>query len=568
MKKYLFTLIAVLTTIVSAAQTEAPAFPGAEGYGRYVTGGRGGEVRHVTTLEDDGKEGSLRWAVNGSAKKIVVFDVGGIIALTKELVFGDNTTIAGQTAPEPGITLRYYTVRPGANNIIRFIRFRRGEEKDVNDGADATWQRNKTGIVFDHCSFSWSIDEIASFYDNRNFTMQWCTIAEALTNAGHDKGAHGYGGIWGGKCASFHNNLIAHVQNRAPRLCGARYNWSGYDKTAYENSVVAERVDLRNNLIYNWGNGNGAYGGMGGYHNIVNNYYKAGPATKNKTRVFQCSTNASKDSNGALPDGLPGLYYINGNYVTAASTPENYDWQGVIQDSGDGVTVKSNGESTYLDSKGIYGPAGETVKIKLDNPIETGDITTHEATSAYQQVMACAGASLFRDEVDARYMQEALEGTATYTGSKTKQKGIVDVVADVNGYTEETFPKGAREAGFDADGDGMADVWEQANGGDLDPNAYTLDAEKKWYTNLEVYLNSLVEDIMKSGNEGGESNFTEYYPVCNKTETGISNIQHSAISHTEYYDLNGHRLSAPQKGVSIRVEFMANGKKKTSKVIK
>jgi hypothetical protein len=572
MKKKLLTLILLLTTMVAAAQTGAPAFPGAEGHGRYVTGGRSAngttKVYHVTNLDDSGN-GSLRWALNQSGPRTIVFDVAGVIELASNLKIPANTTIAGQTAPYPGITLRYYTVTNIGNNvIIRFIRVRRGQEKDVNDGADAIWQRQSTGIILDHCSFSWSIDEVASFYDNRNFTMQWCTIAEALTNAGHDKGAHGYGGIWGGKCASFHHNLIAHVQNRAPRLCGARYNWSGYDKTAYENSVVAERVDLRNNLIYNWGNGNGAYGGMGGYHNIVNNYYKAGPATKNKTRVFQCSTNASKDSNGALPDGLPGLYYINGNYVTAASTPENYDWQGVIQDSGDGVTVKSNGESTYLDSKGIYGPAGETVKIKLDNPIETGDITTHEATNAYQQVMACAGASLFRDEVDARYMQEALEGTATYTGSKTKQKGIVDVVADVNGYTEETFPKGAREAGFDADGDGMADAWEQANGGDLDPNAYTLDAEKKWYTNLEVYLNSLVEDIMKSGNEGGESNFTEYYPVCNKTETGISNIQHSAISHTEYYDLNGHRLSAPQKGISIRVELMANGQKKTTKVIK
>ncbi|MCR5579476.1 MAG: pectate lyase [Prevotella sp.] len=558
--------------MVATAQTGAPAFPGAEGHGRNVTGGRKADgttkVYHVTNLNDSGS-GSLRWALNQSGPRTIVFDVAGVIELASNLKIPANTTIAGQTAPYPGITLRYYTVTNIGNNvIIRFIRVRRGQERDVNDGADAIWQRNSTGIILDHCSFSWSIDEVASFYDNRNFTMQWCTIAEALTNAGHDKGAHGYGGIWGGKCASFHHNLIAHVQNRAPRLCGARYNWSGYDKTAYENSVVAERVDLRNNLIYNWGNGNGAYGGMGGYHNIVNNYYKAGPATKNKTRVFQCSTNASKDSNGALPDGLPGLYYINGNYVTAASSPENYDWKGVTQDSGDGVTVKSNGESTYLDSKGIYGPAGETVKIKLDSPIETGDITTHEATSAYQQVMACAGASLFRDEVDARYMQEALEGTATYTGSKTKQKGIVDVVADVNGYTEETFPTGAREADFDADGDGMADAWEQANGGDLDPNAYTLDAEKKWYTNLEVYLNSLVEDIMKTGNEGGESNFTEYYPVCNKTETGISNIQHSAISHTEYYDLNGHRLSAPQKGVSIRVEFMANGKKKTSKVIK
>ena len=572
MKNKLLTLILLLTTMVATAQTGAPAFPGAEGHGRYVTGGRKADgttkVYHVTNLNDSGS-GSLRWALSQSGPRTIVFDVAGVIALKSALSIPANTTIAGQTAPYPGITLRYYTVTNIGNNvIIRFIRVRRGQERDVNDGADAIWQRHSTGIILDHCSFSWSIDEVASFYDNRNFTMQWCTIAEALTNAGHDKGAHGYGGIWGGKCASFHHNLIAHVQNRAPRLCGARYNWSGYDKTAYENSVVAERVDLRNNLIYNWGNGNGAYGGMGGYHNIVNNYYKAGPATKNKTRVFQCSTNASKDSNGALPDGLPGLYYINGNYVTAASSPENYDWKGVTQDSGDGVTVKSNGESTYLDSKGIYGPAGETVKIKLDRPIETGDITTHEATSAYQQVMACAGASLFRDEIDARYMQEALDGTATYTGSKTKQKGIIDVVADVNGYTEETFPTGAREAGFDADGDGMADAWEQANGGDLDPNAYTLDAEKKWYTNLEVYLNSLVEDIMKSGNEGGESNFTEYYPVCNKTETGISNIQHSAISHTEYYDLNGHRLSAPQKGISIRVELMANGQKKTTKVIK
>lgn len=573
MKNKLLTLILLLTAMVATAQTGAPAFPGAEGHGRYVTGGRKADgttkVYHVTTLEDNSSSGSLRWALKQSGPRTIVFDVAGVIALKSALSIPANTTIAGQTAPYPGITLRYYTVTNIGNNvIIRFIRVRRGQERDVNDGADAIWQRYSTGIILDHCSFSWSIDEVASFYDNRNFTMQWCTIAEALTNAGHDKGAHGYGGIWGGKGASFHHNLIAHVQNRAPRLNGARYNWNGYDKTAYENSVVAERVDLRNNLIYNWGNGNGAYGGMGGYHNIVNNYYKAGPATKNKTRVFQCSTNASKDSNGKLPDGLPGLYYINGNYVAAASSPENYDWKGVTQDSGDGVTVKSNGESTYLDSKGIYGPAGETVKIKLDSPIETGDITTHEATSAYQQVMACAGASLFRDEIDARYMQEALDGTATYTGSKTKQKGIIDVVADVNGYTEETFPTGAREADFDADGDGMADAWEQANGGDLDPNAYTLDAEKKWYTNLEVYLNSLVEDIMKSGNEGGESNFTEYYPVCNKTETGISNIQQSAISHTEYYDLNGHRLSAPQKGISIRVELMANGQKKTTKVIK
>ena len=204
-----------------AMMAQAPAFPGAEGHGRYVTGGRGGEVRHVTTLIDDGKtstKGTLRWAVNGSAKKIVVFDVGGIIELTKDLDIGQNTTIAGQTAPAPGITLRYYTVRPKANNIIRFIRFRRGEEKNVNDGADATWQRETDGIIFDHCSFSWSIDELASFYDNTHFTMQWCTMGEALANPGHSKGEHSYGGIWGGKGVSFHHNFLCHMQNRAPRF--------------------------------------------------------------------------------------------------------------------------------------------------------------------------------------------------------------------------------------------------------------------------------------------------------------------------------------------------------------
>ena len=190
MIKKLFTILSIALFGVTAAQAQAPAFPGAEGHGRYVTGGRGGKVIHVTNLNDSGT-GSLRAAVSGSAKKIIVFDVGGVIALKSNLSIGANTTIAGQTAPTPGITLRYYTVRPDANNvIIRFIRIRRGEEKDVDDGADAIWTRERTGMILDHCSFSWSIDEIASFYDMNNYTMQWCTLGESLNDAGHGKGAH------------------------------------------------------------------------------------------------------------------------------------------------------------------------------------------------------------------------------------------------------------------------------------------------------------------------------------------------------------------------------------------
>lgn len=303
-KKLLMTTAMAASAIAVSAQ--APAFPGAEGHGRYVTGGREGKIVHVTNLNDSGT-GSFRSAVSGSSKKIVVFDVAGVIPLKSDISIGANTTIAGQTAPYPGITLRYYTVRPGANNVIRFIRVRRGQEKDVDDGADATWQRETTGIILDHCSFSWSIDEVASFYDNNNFTMQWCTVAESLNNAGHGKGAHGYGGIWGGKLASFHHNMIAHVTNRVPRFNGARYEWSGYTGNKlystynWKNSVQAENVDFRNCVMYNWGNSNGCYGGPGGGQiNIVNNYYKGGPSTPDSKakKVTEISVAADGNSEG------------------------------------------------------------------------------------------------------------------------------------------------------------------------------------------------------------------------------------------------------------------------------
>ena len=505
----------------------APAFPGAEGHGRYVTGGRGGEVRHVTNLNDKG-EGSLRAAVNGNNKKIVVFDISGIIALESDLVIGANTTIEGQTAPAPGITVRYRTVRPSDNNIIRFLRIRRGEEKDVNDGADATWQRQKDGIVLDHCSFSWSIDEIASFYDNQHFTMQWCTLGEALANPGHSKGEHSYGGIWGGKGASFHHNFLCHMQNRVPRFCGARYNWDKYDTEKYANSIQAEIVDFRNCVMYNWGGGNGCYGGTGGGNiNIVNNYYKAGPATNNKTRVTQISVATSSNASGSDFMGYCSRYYINGNYVTAAGNKaENYDWQGVIYDAGTSII---DGEHYIPDTKHMYGESikyrknskdEDCVIIKLDNEVETGKVTTHSAQNAYQQVLAYAGASLYRDDVDARYMKEAADGTTTYTGSAEKtgdgkaiahRPGIIDFVKDQGEYTLES---NGRPDNFDTDSDGMPDAWETANG--LDPQSndaaeYTLD-KHGFYTNVEVYCNSLVEEIMKAENDNADSRVDEYYP--------------------------------------------------------
>ena len=584
MKKIALLFMAAAFTCATAFADDAPAFPGAEGHGRYVTGGRGGKIVHVTNLNNSGT-GSLRAAVSGNDKKIVVFDVSGIIALSAELSIGNNTTIAGQTAPYPGITVRYFTMRPGSNNIIRFIRFRRGEEKNVNDGADATWQRNKTDIIFDHCSFSWSIDEIASFYDNRNFTMQWCTLGEALANPGHTKGEHSFGGIWGGKEASFHHNFLCHMQNRAPRFCGARYAWEGYDKTKYANPIQAEIVDFRNCVMYNWGNGNGCYGGTGGGQiNIVNNYYKAGPGTANKTRVTQVSVANSSNADGSPYMGYASRYYINGNYVAAAKVPQNYDWKGVIFDSG---LTTIDGEQCIPDDKHLYGDnvtyyknsAGKDfVRVKMDSPVERGTVTTHSAEAAYEKVLSYCGASLYRDNVDARYMEEAANGTTTYIGSATKtgdgktvqhRAGIIDYVKDQGEYVLDT---GSREAGFDSDNDGMADAWETANG--LNPNdandakTYTLDS-KGWYTNLEVYCNALVEDIMQAGNADATESVDEYYPACVKPEaTGIQSAIQSQVRHIEYFTADGRQLQQPQTGISIRRLTLANGKIITDKVMK
>ena len=504
------------------AWAQAPAFPGAEGHGRYVTGGRGGKIVHVTNLNDSGT-GSFRSAVSGTDKKIVVFDVGGVIALKSNLNIGANTTIMGQTAPAPGITLRYYTVNPNGNNIIvRFLRFRRGQEKDVNDGADASTARHFTGIIFDHCSLSWSIDEVASFYDNNNFTLQWCTIGESLVNAGHNKGAHGYGGIWGGKLASFHHNLILHVNNRSPRFNGARYNWTGYTSNLlyndykWKNAVQAENVDFRNCVVYNCGNG--CYGGPGGgYVNMVNNYYKSGPAGST-TKLTQVTVGASGNSEGyPIYWDMTSRYYLDGNLIDDS----NAGWNNVVYDDG---TILRDGKRYSKDPNHYYGDTvqyltyGSTdyVCLQLDEPAPKGEVTTHDADVAYQQVLAYAGASLNRDDVDKRYMQETENATCTYKGSVTGKWGRIDLVSDVNGYTEADFGTGSRPNGFDSDKDGIADDWEVANG--LDPNnaadarLSTLDPVE-YYTNIEVYCNSLVQHIMVNENKEAIEAVADYFPA-------------------------------------------------------
>lgn len=204
----------------------------------------------------------------------------------------------------------------------------------------------------------------------------------------------------------------------------------------------------------------------------------------------------------------------------------------------------------------------------MTEPVITGNITTHTAQVAFEKVLANVGASLYRDAVDTRHAEEAKNGTVTYNGSVSGAQGQLDKVSDQGTYELEST---TRPEGFDTDGDGIPNEWEIANGlnpnDSSDGNAKTIDTEKGWYTNLEVYANSLVEDIMKAGNADGESNFEEYYPAYNSV-TAINTVHTTAIVATEYYSLDGRRLEEPQKSVNIRVERMANGKTITTKVLK
>ena len=480
----LFTLLLIGTAAI--AQTKKiDAFPGAEGAGRYTTGGRGGAVYHVTSLADDGSKGTLRYAINQKGARTIVFDVGGVIELKSALsIRNGDLTIAGQTAPGDGIVLRNYGLNVAANNvIIRYIHARLGDGiSTCEDDAVSAFSSNNglKDIIFDHVSASWSIDECLSSYGVQNLTVQWCMITESLYHSIHGKGAHGYGGIWGGCPATFHHNLIAHHSSRTPRLCGSRYN----------NNPASEMVDIRNNVFYNFGPTNGGYAGEGGSYNFINNTYKPGPITATKSnlcnRIFQANPD---DGSNKQPAGVWGIFHLSGNWFDT-SCPDLSDsnrakGEAVNQDNWSGLHVSTT-------------PPGGKISIQSSSPFACASVTTHSAEDAYLKVLEHAGCSYSRDAIDTRIVSEVATGTYTYSGSKGGKLGLIDTPSDVDGYG---IYKATSKSVDDSNNNGIPDNTEEILFGELvDGNGYNKSSD---YTNLEYYLNALVSKITASQLDGG-----------------------------------------------------------------
>ncbi|MEE0734025.1 hypothetical protein, partial [Monoglobus pectinilyticus] len=469
----LVSLITVFDTSEVSAANTLPAFPGAEGGGMYATGGRGGQVVHVTNLNDSGS-GSFRDAV-GTSNRIVVFDVGGTITLKSDVVVKGNVTILGQTAPGgAGITLKNGKIGMGGDNIIvRYISSRPGE-KGSGD-YDAWGGSNGSNSIIDHCSIGWANDEQFGLYSNNmNQTVQYTIIGPSDCVSYHSKGAHGFGVMFGKGENSWHHNLICHSLSR---------NFRGKVVGTYA-------MDFVNNVIYDWGSQT-AYGTFG-HENYVNNYLKAGPSTKGGYNFINISS-------GTAPENYK--FYLTGNKMV---NPDNSVMSKQTNNNWSGFNFGSAGyDEAYYRSNSHYPINVNGVNVSVAQNPESAD-------AAYSNVLAYAGSGInaaSRPKIDKQVIEETRTGTGSLTGgrdfSTVTDSAVLDAITkygikhmDYNSY----YPSSSSKQIVDSDNDGMPDSWEIARG--LNPNSAsdaTGDYQGKGYNNIEYYSHDLTIDSFPKG---------------------------------------------------------------------
>ncbi|MBT2289262.1 hypothetical protein J7E73_08965 [Paenibacillus albidus] len=454
------------------------AFPGAEGGGAYASGGRGGDVYIVTTLEDYAVndtpiEGSLRYGILSTPTegRTIVFHVSGTIELQSTLRLSNikNLTIAGQTAPGNGITLAGWdtNISDSENIIIRYISFRPGATNvySGSDSMDALWGRDNNYFLIDHCSFSWNTDETLSLYRGENGTIQWSIISESLTLSGHSKGRHGYGGIAGGDKTTFHHNLYANHTSRNPRLGG------GYGGAADADHVAV--VQFSNNVIYNWGF-NGTYGGGFTFTNFMNNIEIAGPGTRDNVTQRVIDAGESMKLGG---------FYINGNRINGKLTGLLNESSGYVKfsgvNSGDQMTTFATKPYLSADSTGVN--HGITNKA-FDDYVNSG--IQHANEPLLRSILQQAGATYpRRDAIDARIVAEVEQDLGRYINTEHEVGGYI---SDFGVALEQ------RDDPFDTNHNGINDKWEQKNNIWDITDAYKTVTDSG-YTWLELYINGLVD---------------------------------------------------------------------------
>ncbi|MGD8238847.1 MAG: pectate lyase [Armatimonadota bacterium] len=446
--------ILLVSAVARCRAAEVPAFPGAEGYGAYAKGGRGGTVLPVTNLDDYHPEaerpipGSLRAACETKGPRIVVFRVGGIIDLRAPLAITEPyLTLAGQSAPGDGICLRRHATQVSNTHdiIIRHLRFRVGDAVGrERQEAGKDWQTDALSVymsqdvIIDHCSTSWANDETLSLtgVGLDNITVQWTMITESMNDSFHYKGAHAYGSIVGGHIGhgkeaaiTMHHNVYAHHTARNPHFAGDR-----------DGLAPGSRTDFRNNVIYDWGR-------LAGHNstpqytkvNFIGNYLKPGPSTREEQRRI-----------GLTPGSTNGHFHMAGNCLVGYAEADADNW--LMVNAARGVT-------------------------RLERPLEAPPVATDDVETAFQRVMADCGATLpARDAVDARIVEEIKTGGGRIINSQT----------DVGGWPEYK----SAPAPPDSDEDGMPGEWERKHG--LNPaeaSDNNGDADSDGYTNIEEYLN-------------------------------------------------------------------------------